>query len=108
MVEVLTGAALSGVLYDMMKHSVSISAQNLKEKLKNWVVGDEIAEALVRELQSLEINDDMSEKAITNKVIESSDINSLLEKVTASTTTIINQTHSGEGDNIAGDKIINN
>ncbi|EOA0320477.1 hypothetical protein ACR80D_005396, partial [Escherichia coli] len=42
----LSSAILSGIVYDMLKHHVSITATSIKEKLKNWVIDEAVAPAL--------------------------------------------------------------
>lgn len=70
----LSSAILSGIVYDMLKHHVSITATSIKEKLKNWVVDEAVAPALAKELEKLSLNDEMSEIAIERKLLDSSEI----------------------------------
>ena len=79
--EFMTSAILSGFLYDMLKHGVSITADSVKEKLKDWILDDSIAPTFSKELADLNLNDELSETTIT-------------------------QNHSGTGDNIGRDKNI--
>ncbi|MES9902461.1 MAG: hypothetical protein ABW168_07235 [Sedimenticola sp.] len=104
--EFITSAVLSGILYDMLKHGVVISAGSVKEKLKDWVVGDIIAPALSDELNKLNLNDELSESAIEKRIDQSSNILELISKIkkVENVTTII-QSHSGSGDNIGRDKV---
>jgi len=99
--EPITTIALSGVAYDMLKHSVSLTASNLKSRLGNWLLEDTIAEKLEVELAKLNLNDDMSEKAIRATMDSSDTLLAIMAQVRPSTTSTINQTHSGIGDNIA-------
>lgn len=103
----LTEVIVAGVLYDLLKHGSKLTAQNIKEKLRGWVLGEKEVQQIAAEVQKLELSDEMSEKAIQNKISSSEDLMKLLQVVKPSTTTII-QTHSGTGDNIGRDKIINN
>ncbi|KES14618.1 hypothetical protein GASC598B02_003530, partial [Gilliamella apicola SCGC AB-598-B02] len=58
-------------------------------------------------LQELNLNDEMSEKAIEREINSSNEIKELLSKISAHNVDINIQIHSGTGDNIIGNKIIN-
>jgi hypothetical protein len=99
--EPITTIALSGIVYDMLKHSVLLTASNIKSRLAVWLVEDTIAEKLEVELAKLNLNDDMSEKAIRATMDSSDPLLAIMGQIKPSTTSTINQTHSGIGDNIA-------
>lgn len=101
----LSATVLSGVVYDLIKFQVQISADTLKEKLKGWLINEAVAPALATELEKLKLNDEMSEKAIERKITESKDIQQILSNIMPNTTNVIIQNHSGSGDNIGGNKI---
>jgi len=105
--EFITSAVLSGLLYDMLKHQVSLTADNIKEKLQGWLVDDSIAKSVEIELVKLQLSDEMSESAIANKLASADELAVLLREIKSTTQTTIIQTHSGSGDNVAGDKISN-
>lgn len=103
--EFISSAVLSGILYDMLKSGVKLTAYNIKVKLQNWIVGDSIAIEIEKELHKLQLSDDMSESAIEKKIASSNELAALVKKIKPNA--IITQIHSGTGDNIAGNKIIN-
>ncbi|GAA6167829.1 GapS6a family protein [Sessilibacter corallicola] len=103
--EFLSSAILSGFVYDMLKHQVSITATSIKEKLKDWVIDEAVAPVLVEEIEKLSLNDEMSEKAIERKLLDSGKIQQILSSIKPTNTTVIMQNHSGIGDNIGGNKI---
>jgi len=105
--EFMTSAILSGFLYDMLKHGVSITADSVKEKLKDWILDDSIAPAFSKELADLNLNDELSESAIEKRINQTPKLLDLLSSIKkeGSVTTII-QNHSGTGDNIGRDKNI--
>ena len=105
--EFLTGAILGGVLYDMLKHQIIITADNIKERLQGWLVEDNIAIAVESELTKLQLSDEMSESAIVKKLNSSDELTALLKEIKPTKQTTIIQTHSGTGDNVAGNKTIN-
>jgi hypothetical protein len=70
----LTGAVLSGVAYDMIKCGVMLSTDELKERLRDWIIGDNELLILSNELNKLELNklelnNEMSEAAIERKLL---------------------------------------
>lgn len=101
----LTTTILSGAIYDLFKNSLSITKDALASRLKNWVIDDSILTKLTDKLQDLNLNDEMSEKAIENKINSSNELKNLLSNIFAHNANI--QMHSGTGDNIIGNKIIN-
>lgn len=103
--EFLSSTILSGFVYDMLKHQISITATSIKEKLKDWVVDEAVAPVLAEEIEKLSLNDEMSEKAIERKLSESGKIQQILASIKPNNTTVIMQNHSGTGDNIGGNKI---
>ncbi len=103
----ITGTLLSGFIYDMFKQQVSITADNIKVRLKNWIVDDSVANAIEKELGKLQLSDELSESAIEKKICTSDDLTTLLAKIKPNSNTTIVQTHSGTGDNIAGNKTTN-
>jgi hypothetical protein len=107
MEEFLTGAILSGIAYDVMKCGVVLSVNELKQRLKGWIISDSELLVLADELKRLELTTEMSETAIERKVFDSHELQKLLENIkpVSGGNTII-QNHSGSGDNIGGDKII--
>ena len=106
--EFITGAVLSGFLYDMLKHQVSLSADNIKERLQGWLIDDTMAKNFEVELEKLQLSDEMSESAIVKKIATSDKLEALFKEIKPTSQTTIVQTHSGTGDNKASVKIINN
>lgn len=103
----LTGAVLSGITYDMIKCGVILSTDELKERLRDWIIGDSQLLILSNELKKLQLTDEMSETAIERKIAASPELKQLLENIKpASGGNTIIQHHSGSGDNIGRDKII--
>lgn len=97
---------LSGIAYDMLKYGTSLTANNLKQRLQGWLVNDTVANALEQQLGKLQLTDELSESAIAKKISTADELMALMAQIKPNSTTII-QTHSGTGDNIAGNKIIN-
>lgn len=89
----------------MLKSGVRLTADNIKVKLQHWIVGDSIAVEMEKELDKLQLSDEMSESVIEKKITDSNELTALIEKIKPNSTII--QTHSGTGDNVAGNKIIN-
>lgn len=102
----LSSVVLSGFLYDMLKHGVAITSDSIKTILKDWVVTEAVASALSDEICKLNINNELSEKAIENKINETQSLIELMGSIQKAQNVItIIQTHSGTGDNIGRDKV---
>ena len=100
----LTLSILSSATYELLKSGASLTAQTLKEKLKKWITEDITAERISSELAKLQLDDELSEKAIERK-IGSTGIPKILEGIPPATMVVnITQTHSGSGDNVGRDK----
>jgi len=105
--EFLTATILSGVTYDMLKYGAILSVETLRERLKNWLIGEQELSLLADGLNNLQLTDEMSETAIERKIAASLELTELLKNIkpTTENNTII-QNHSGSGDNVGRDKII--
>lgn len=104
----LTSTILSGLLYDGLKVGATISAAWLKDSLKNWIVDDNIAQIMADKVTQLDINDDLSRKAIKTRIDNNPEFLKLLMEIKTAPQTITHiSTHHGNGDIVHGDKIIN-
>ena len=103
----ITGTLLSGFIYDMLKHQLSLTADNIKKRLQDWVVDDSVANAIEKELCKLQLSDELSESAIEKRIGASGELTTLMTAIKPNLNTTIVQSHSGTGDNIAGDKTTN-
>lgn len=109
----ITTGIIASSAYDVFKNGLKLSAGVLKERLSQWIKEDVVAKAVAEELNKLGISDEMSEVAITRRLDQSpamtgliSEINSKVAIVATSTITNVTQTHTGSGDNVAGNKIV--
>lgn len=109
----ITTAIIANSAYDILKNGLKMSAEMLKERLGQWLKEDVVAEAVAAELIKLGVNDEMSEMVIARRIEQSPVITSLIRNINAnaavfapSTITSVTQTHSGSGDNVAGNKIV--
>ncbi|WP_139834252.1 hypothetical protein [Pseudomonas sp. B11(2017)] len=101
--DALALSVLTSATYDLLKTTTTFTIQFIKSELKKWILDDETAGKIVSELDSLELTDELSEKAIKQK-IESTNIPKLLKDLKPSQTTNITQNHYGSGDNVGGNK----
>ncbi len=112
--DVITTGIITSAIYEILKHGLKISASVLKDRLGQWIKEDVVAEDFAHELSKLDLHDGLSEKAISKQLDQSQEISTLIRDINAkaalvapSTITTVNQTHSGSGDNVGGNKIIN-
>jgi hypothetical protein len=98
----LSAAVLSGIVYDFVKMEVKVTTKILQHKLANWMLGDDVIEKLAVEVNKLELNPEMEAADVTATIESSSSLTSLLKslKPDNNAQTIVNQTHSGSGNNI--------
>jgi len=107
--EYLTSAVFSGIVYDLLKTNIQISANLLKDRLKGWLIDDNELRSLSERINSINNATEMSEKALEKQF----DNDPLVKQILINTkqnnsNNIINQNHTGEGDNVAGNKVVNN
>ncbi|MBN7769188.1 hypothetical protein KUV44_01845 [Marinobacter daepoensis] len=105
MVEFISAAVLSGVIYDICKTQARVTGSAIKKRLKAWIVDDVTAEKIADEVNRLGVNQDQSEAAIERQISHSEKLTQLLKEVKPSNSTTINQYHSGSGDNVGRDKV---
>ncbi|QVL42018.1 MAG: hypothetical protein KFB92_11045 [Alcanivorax sp.] len=99
MIDIITSATLSGIIYDMLKTSTKLSMENLKEHLRGWIISDGEVQKLKNELLHLNLNDGMSEKAIQSTLESSDKIKEILSGMQPHNQTTVSQFHEGCGDN---------
>lgn len=105
--DIVTTAIISGAVYDIFKKGMFFTKEIIKEQLSNFITNDDCVELIANKISLMDLNDDMSEKAIQRKIEESADILNALAKITKIDTVLINQCHYGSGDNVGGNKITN-
>lgn len=106
--EYLSETVLSGVVYDLVKNGLQISTQNLRERLRGWLINDNDLMILAKQINEIDALDDLSESAICKRLEKNSVVQDLIFNIQKSeSTTNISQNHSGSGDNVGGNKIIN-
>lgn len=105
--EFLTGVVASGFIYDILKAGLTVTAENIKSYFRGYLIDEILATELENHISSLNINSDLSESAIEKRIGSSKNLMNLLSSIKHSSQTVVNQNHSGSGDNVAGHKIIN-
>ncbi len=101
----MTSAMLSGIVYDMVKRGVGMSMDSLKSRLNYWLVDDNVIKEMSTRLNELNINESMSERAIQEHIERNESLMKLMQNIKPNQSILV---HHGSGDNVAGDKIINN
>lgn len=106
--EFMTSAILSGILYDGFVKGARISTGFLKEKLQDWLFDDALLEGLANKLKELNL-DELGQPAIKKRIETNPDIIKYMQNIKQEQSiNQVNQNHYGTGDNVAGNKIINN
>lgn len=106
--EYLTSTMLSGMTYDLIKRGLYISVDTLRNKLKDWLINDEDIKVLVERINSIDQLEDLNESAISRRLEDDSILQKTLVNIKQDNSiSQVTQTHSGRGDNVAGNKVIN-
>lgn len=106
--EYLTETVLSGMVYDLVKNGIQVSTLTLKDKLRRWLISDSDIEILAKQINEISMLEDLSEVAICRKLQQNPTVQSLIVNVHQDQTVKnIKQKHTGSGDNVGGDKVIN-
>lgn len=103
--EFLTATILSGIVYDIIKTGVVVTATHLKEKLRSWSLSQDDLVVITAEIDRLKIDRNMSEFAIEEALKQSSPIQQILGSGKTQVGSIT-QIHYGQGDNVGRDKNI--
>lgn len=107
--EFMTAAIFSGIIYDMVKKSILVSAESLKNQFTGWIVDEITAQKIAIEVNKVQDLEFLGEKGLERDFNQNEFLISLLKQIKSDQNkTTINQTHSGSGDNVGRDKIINN
>jgi len=85
-----------------------LTTENLKNRAREWIIDDSTLIVLSGELNKLSLTESMSESAIEQRIAATPELLSLIKNIkpVRESNTII-QSHSGTGDNVGRDKIIN-
>ncbi|HFF2591196.1 MULTISPECIES: GapS6a family protein [Acinetobacter calcoaceticus/baumannii complex] len=101
----ITATILSGVVYDILKTSAKLTLDNFKVKVKGWLIDDATAQKVVDEINQISDLEDYSEKGLTKKLEQNEQLVEMLKTIKLDQSVKqITQSHSGSGDNVAGDK----
>ncbi|ORM90762.1 GapS6a family protein [Pantoea septica] len=104
--EPITTAILARGIYDLIQASVSWSKDALKEKLRTFINDETKIEELAQKIEKIEVNEDMSEKAIEKKLVIDPEILEIIKSIKDEEKVSVKQQHFGSGDNVGRDKIV--
>lgn len=109
MVEFLSGAILSGVVYDMVKNYVNMTVENVQQRLNTWAIDTVTAQKLVDKIKDIPAIEAHSEFALAEKFEQDASFIELLKTIKPAQS--MKQVHITQtnihGDNIGRDKIVN-
>ncbi|QOI57970.1 GapS6a family protein [Rouxiella badensis] len=93
-------------LYDLIKSGITFTKDAITSKLAEYITNEENIKLIAEKIEKLNLDEDMSPKAIEKRLDAAPDILKLLKKSETKATTQIIQAHSGSGDNVGGNKTI--
>ena len=102
--EPITTAILARGIYELLQAGISWSKGAIEEKLRTFISDEAKAAKLAVELQGLEVDDEMSAKAIERKIDLQPEVLEILKSIKPEERVSINQIHTGSGDNVGRDK----
>ncbi|QCP62355.1 hypothetical protein [Pantoea sp. SO10] len=102
----ITTAILARGIYDLLQSSLSYTKDTLKEKLREFIVDEKKADEAAEKIEELNLNEDMSQKAIEKKINSDPELLDILKSIAKENNVNVNQYHFGTGDNVARDKIV--
>ena len=106
--EFMTATILSGIVYDMLKRSIVVSAQSLKNELIGWIVDESVVQKTAIEINKVQNLELLGERGLQQSFEQNKDLIEILKEIKVEgNKTTINQKHSGSGDNVGRDKIVN-
>lgn len=112
--ELISAGSIATVAYELFKQGAQFTVAALRDKLVRYINDDVIADAVATEVKKLELHEGLSERAIEKEINNSQSLEKLINEINAksisvapATVTNVTQNHSGSGDNIGGNKIIN-
>jgi hypothetical protein len=104
----LTSTILAGMLYDRFKSGATLTASFLKEQLQGWLFDDDVVLQLTDKLRALEL-DNLAEHVIEKKIHNTPSVLGCMKQIKIDQNIgSITQSHSGAGDNVAGNKVTYN
>lgn len=115
MLEAITMGVLGNACYDLIKHKVSLTKDNIRTSLLEWIaLTDSQAEEITTEINALDTKQISNEVELTNLLKKSPKIQELVDIINQSNntnSTVIN--HNGDGNivtqnTIQGDFVIGN
>lgn len=103
-IDYAASATLAKVVYQAFDAGKTLTKAYLKQKLKDWVLDEGTFEELARRVSQMGI-EDSSERKIRERLEKDETIQSCLHNLSFSQSIgSVQQTHSGVGDNVAGNK----
>ena len=112
--EFISSGSIATATYELFKQGAHFTVAALRDKLVRYIKDDVIADAVATEIERLNLHDGLSERAIEQEINKSQSLEKLIKEINAksvsvapATVTNVNQNHSGSGDNVGGNKIVN-
>lgn len=97
----ITASMASGLVYDFLKNGFVESVNRIKSSFKGWVLTDELAKEILDRIEHLNINEDMSEKAIKKVIENDQKFSEILSRVKVDSSVQVNQS-------VTNSKVVNN
>lgn len=115
----LNAVILSGITFEFIKAGTIVSAENLRSKLKGWLISDLDLKLIASNINKIENIERLSETELAEKIKSDPAISAIIIKVQQDNSVNKNaqqdnsvnkivQNHTGHGNNVSGNLTINN
>uniref|UniRef100_UPI0040563307 hypothetical protein n=1 Tax=Agathobacter sp. TaxID=2021311 RepID=UPI0040563307 len=99
--------AISKIASKAVKEGIKITSDQLRLQLKDWLLKDEEYEIVSEVINTIPAEYQLNEKIVEAYIETNAILTQILSQAKMGASRQVNQMHTGSGDNIAGDKIIN-
>ncbi len=99
---------ISKIASNTIKKGVKITAEQLRIQLKKWLLKDEEYEIISEIINTIPVECQKHEKIIEAYIETNSILSRIIEQGNSDKSIHVEQTHTGSGDNVAGNKTLTN
>lgn len=105
--DALTTSIIANIVCSLIVKGYQVTSKHLKSKLQGWSISDDEIKLIASRINEIEEIEDLNEKAIAKRLDKDDVIQKIIQNIKQDYSfKQMNQSHYGEGDNIAGDKVI--
>lgn len=105
--DALTTSIIANIVCSLIIAGYKVTSEHLKSKLKGWLISDYEINLIASRVNEIEGIEDLNQKAIAKRLDKDDVIQEIIQNIKQDPSfKQVNQSHYGQGDNVAGDKVI--